>query len=186
MTSRQNETESVKLFIEYKAFLLSHAFRLILFHPLPPSPVSNLSLFLSLPVCRRSSLLMGEGGLGAESFLLLIPSFSSSILTPPPSSSLPHPPFLSVSALLSLSFYLLLFVSQHSSSFLLICLSSVFPFKSPFFSFFPPGLVFVDLFGAQESIPSMTGLYDNPICRTGPAGCIGWRNRFLGIDSWAS
>jgi hypothetical protein len=32
----------------------------------------------------------------------------------------------------------------------------------------------------------MTGLYDIPICRTGPAGYISWRNRFLGIDSWAS
>jgi hypothetical protein len=31
-------------------------------HPLPPSPVSKLPLFLSLPVCRRSSLLTGEGG----------------------------------------------------------------------------------------------------------------------------
>jgi hypothetical protein len=28
---------------------------------LPPSPVSKLSLFLGLPVCRRSSLLTGEG-----------------------------------------------------------------------------------------------------------------------------
>ncbi len=27
-----------------------------------PSPVSNLSFFLSLPVCRRSSLLRGQGG----------------------------------------------------------------------------------------------------------------------------
>jgi hypothetical protein len=25
--------------------------------------------------------------------------------------------------------------------------------------------------------------YDNPICRTGSPGYIGWRNRFLGIDS---
>ncbi len=30
--------------------------------PLPPFPVSKLSLFLSLPVCRRSSLLTGGGG----------------------------------------------------------------------------------------------------------------------------
>ncbi len=30
--------------------------------PSPPSPVSKLSLFLSLPVCRRSSLLTGEEG----------------------------------------------------------------------------------------------------------------------------
>ncbi len=34
----------------------------------------------------------------------------------------------------------------------------------------------------QVSIPSLAGRYDNPIFRTGP---LGWRNRFLGIDSWA-
>ncbi len=39
--------------------------------------------------------------------------------------------------------------------------------------------------GAQESIPSLAGQYDNPIFRTGPPSHIGWRNRFLGIDSWA-
>ncbi len=34
-------------------------------HPLcPPSPASKLSLFLSLPVYRRSSLLTEEGGIG--------------------------------------------------------------------------------------------------------------------------
>ncbi len=32
--------------------------------PLPLCPVKKLSLLLSLPVCRRSSLLMGEGGGG--------------------------------------------------------------------------------------------------------------------------
>ncbi len=31
-------------------------------NPVPPSPVSKLSLFLRFPVCRRSSLLTGEGG----------------------------------------------------------------------------------------------------------------------------
>jgi hypothetical protein len=31
----------------------------------------------------------------------------------------------------------------------------------------------------------MAGRYDNPIFRTGPPGYIGWRNRFLAIDSWA-
>jgi hypothetical protein len=31
-------------------------------HPLPPSPPSKLPLFLSLPECRRSSLLTGEVG----------------------------------------------------------------------------------------------------------------------------
>ncbi len=39
-------------------------------HPLSPSPVSNLFLFLNLPVCRRSSLLTwggGRGGRGAKS-----------------------------------------------------------------------------------------------------------------------
>jgi hypothetical protein len=41
----------------------------LLAQPLPPSPVSKLSLFLSLPVCRRPSLLTGEeggGGVGEE------------------------------------------------------------------------------------------------------------------------
>ncbi len=28
--------------------------------------------------------------------------------------------------------------------------------------------------GAQESIPSLAGRYDNPLCRTGPPGYIGW------------
>jgi hypothetical protein len=32
--------------------------------PAPPSPVSKLSLFLGLTVCRRSTLLAGEGGGG--------------------------------------------------------------------------------------------------------------------------
>jgi hypothetical protein len=36
--------------------------------PVPPSPVIKLSLFLSLPLCRRPSLLTGEGGSGARSY----------------------------------------------------------------------------------------------------------------------
>ncbi len=44
----------------------------LLAQPPPPSPVTNLSLFISLPVCRRSSLLTGEagrgGGLGAKAY----------------------------------------------------------------------------------------------------------------------
>ncbi len=36
--------------------------RMIWLLPPPPPPVSNLPLFLSLPVCRRSSLLTGEEG----------------------------------------------------------------------------------------------------------------------------
>jgi hypothetical protein len=35
--------------------------QLLAHHPLTSSPVNNLSLFLSLPVCRRSRLLTGEG-----------------------------------------------------------------------------------------------------------------------------
>ncbi len=40
----------------------------LLAHPLPPSPISNLSLFLSLPVCRRSSDRERGGGRGAKSY----------------------------------------------------------------------------------------------------------------------
>ncbi len=36
--------------------------------PPPPPPVSKLSLYLSLPLCRRSSLLTGGGGRGAKSY----------------------------------------------------------------------------------------------------------------------
>ncbi len=43
-------------------FLCGRVVRLL--HPPPHSPVSIVSLFLSLPVCRRSSLLTGEGGGG--------------------------------------------------------------------------------------------------------------------------
>jgi hypothetical protein len=39
--------------------------------------------------------------------------------------------------------------------------------------------------GAQESIPSLSGREDSPICRIGPPGYIPWHNWFLGIDSWA-
>jgi hypothetical protein len=57
--------------IEGQAFLRSYDSVLGSPTPFPNSPVSKLSLFLSLPVCRRSSLLTGEGeggGHGAESF----------------------------------------------------------------------------------------------------------------------
>ncbi len=37
----------------------------------------------------------------------------------------------------------------------------------------------------KELIPSLADWYDNPIWRTCPKGYIDWRNRFLGIDSWA-
>ncbi len=33
---------------------------------IPPSPVNDLDVFLSIPVCRRSSLLTGEGGEGVD------------------------------------------------------------------------------------------------------------------------
>ncbi len=54
-------TGSIDWFIEDQAFLRSYDSAPPL--PLPPV-VMELSLFLSLPVCRRSSLLMGEGGGG--------------------------------------------------------------------------------------------------------------------------
>ncbi len=48
--------ESIEWFIEGQAFLRSH--------DLAPPPVCNLSLFHSLPVCSRSSLLTRERGEG--------------------------------------------------------------------------------------------------------------------------
>jgi hypothetical protein len=54
----QTTYESIAWFIEDQAFPLSYD----LAPPLPPSPVFKLSLFLSLPVCHWTSLLMGEGG----------------------------------------------------------------------------------------------------------------------------
>jgi hypothetical protein len=55
--------ESIERFIEDRAFLRSYDLL-----PTPPSlhpfPLSRLSLFLSLPVCRRSKLLTGERGEG--------------------------------------------------------------------------------------------------------------------------
>jgi hypothetical protein len=63
-------------------------------HPLPPA-VSKLSLFLSLPVCRRSSLLTGEGveeeepSIRRRESLVLYKSFYNTILSPSPRR--PHP-----------------------------------------------------------------------------------------------
>ncbi len=51
--------ENIEWFIENQAF--SRSFDLAPPHPLPPFPVSKLSLFLTLPVYCPSSLLMGEG-----------------------------------------------------------------------------------------------------------------------------
>ncbi len=45
--------------------------------------------------------------------------------------------------------------------------------------------VFVDPSRSPEIDSQPGGSVCNPICRTGPPGYIGWRNRFLGIDSWA-
>jgi hypothetical protein len=57
----------------YKSkFLCSAGFLTVGFYVAPPTPatlplhaVGKLSLFLSLPVCRRSTLMAGEGGGGA-------------------------------------------------------------------------------------------------------------------------
>ncbi len=45
--------------------------------------------------------------------------------------------------------------------------------------------VFVDLLRRPGIDSQPVGPVRNLICRTGPPGYIGWRNRFLGIDSWA-
>jgi hypothetical protein len=45
--------------------------------------------------------------------------------------------------------------------------------------------VFVNLSMSLESIPSLSGQYDIPILGTGQPGYIGWRIRFLGINSCA-
>jgi len=62
------EVESIKLIVEEQAFLPSYDFA----PPILPPPffMSKLSLFLSLPVCRRSRLLVGEGERGGRSQIL--------------------------------------------------------------------------------------------------------------------
>ncbi len=51
--------ESIEWFMEGQAFLAVVWFG---YSPIPPpSPGSKFSLFLSLPVCRRPSLMTGEG-----------------------------------------------------------------------------------------------------------------------------
>jgi hypothetical protein len=52
---RQWEAESIECFYRLAGFLA-----VVWFSSPPPPTVSKLSLFLSLPVCRRSSLLVGE------------------------------------------------------------------------------------------------------------------------------
>ncbi len=49
----------------------------------------------------------------------------------------------------------------------------------------PPEPVFVDLLRRPGIDSQLGGPVRNPICRTGPPSYIGWRNRFLGIDSQA-
>ncbi len=61
----------IEWFIENQAFLRTYALAPPR-PPPPPSPLSKLSLFLSLPVCRRSSLLTERGGgVGEELNFLL-------------------------------------------------------------------------------------------------------------------
>ncbi len=58
-----NDLKRIRLFCGGRMIqLLAHP------HPHPTCPVSKLSLFLSLSVCCRSSLLMGGGGRGAISY----------------------------------------------------------------------------------------------------------------------
>jgi hypothetical protein len=45
--------------------------------------------------------------------------------------------------------------------------------------------IFVDLLRSPGIDFQPAGQYGNPICRTGPPGYIGRRNRFFGINSWA-
>ncbi len=42
--------------------------------------------------------------------------------------------------------------------------------------------VFVDLLRSPGIDFQLAGRYDNPFCRTGSPGYMGWLNRFLGID----
>jgi hypothetical protein len=58
-------TESIECFIEDRRMIR------LLAHPFPTSLVSKLSLFLSLPVCRRSSFLTEGGGEGEEPNLVV-------------------------------------------------------------------------------------------------------------------
>ncbi len=51
-------------------------------------------------------------------------------------------------------------------------------------SYFPEP-VFVDLLRRPGIDSQPGGPVRNSICRTGPPSYIGWRNRFLGFDSWA-
>jgi hypothetical protein len=55
--------ENIELSIEDQAFLRWYDL-VPLAPPFTPSPVGDLSLFLSLPVCRRSNLRTGGGGGG--------------------------------------------------------------------------------------------------------------------------
>ncbi len=66
---KQTEDQPKQFFTEKLGFSLffSVFFRFFVFFlsfSVSPSPVSKLSLFLSLPVCRRSGLLTGDGRRG--------------------------------------------------------------------------------------------------------------------------
>jgi hypothetical protein len=116
--------------------LQSHAFRLLL--PQPPSAFLPKQ-FVSLSQSSSVSPVEFTHGRGwawsivlssAHSFLLVFRLHSTPFFIPP-SSAIPFCPRSPLSVFLSSFIF-----SQHSSSFLLICLSSVFPLKSPSCSFF--------------------------------------------------
>jgi hypothetical protein len=51
-------------------FICTYFVILPLPHPLPPSPLTNFSLFLSLPVCRQVELILTGEGVGEEPNLM--------------------------------------------------------------------------------------------------------------------
>ncbi len=94
----------------------------------------------------------------------------------------PPPHLFSLSLTLLFVRPFLFFKTAQFSIFLSFFLNPLFP--TLIFQFLLSPYLYT-FYRAQESIPSLAGRSDNPICRTGPPGYIGWQNRFPGIDSWA-
>ncbi len=73
------DPESIQCKIEYQAFSPSYDLAPSPSPPLSDSPVNKLSLFLSLPVCRQSSLLT-EGGGEEPKHMMLYPLGSITVV----------------------------------------------------------------------------------------------------------